>query len=220
MATFRDMTSHRLQPLRHFYQGAHLVVNAVPDAAQAALMTGGYIPAGRCMHLNPATKYGQLPGSKLGCAGNNKIPVWLFRDSDAYSGGFPGDNVATSTAPVWADGSTGQLLHFVGLEGFELATSEFQKARDYTIGDYLKAPEYDNSGATHANNTAGIVTNDTVRWGTETIVGIVAPGEWAPYGLRSSGSNDQVLDPDGTKMLAFYTTYRPGLQHVPSSVVV
>lgn len=212
MSTFRDMVTHRLQPLRHFYQGAHLIVNAVPDAAQAALATGGYIPSGRCMHLSPTTKYGRMPTSKLGCVGHNKIPVWLFRDSDAYSGGFPGQSSASATNIVWADGAYSNLLHFVGLEGYELATSEFKKTVAYVVGQYLIAPE-PATNDTAGMDAAGIV--EPIALGIpddKTVVGIVAPGEFSPATLRDpvdpSATASQVLDPDGTKMLAFYTTYR------------
>jgi len=212
MATqsYRDMTSHRLQPMRHFYKGNHLVCNAVPWATQTALFSENAMPAGRCLHLDPTADPGTLPTAKLGCSGNNKVPVWLFRDSDAYSGGFPGPSSVTSTSITWDDGSTGQLLFFVGLEGYELATSEFDKTQTYKVGQYLKAPEHDpghgGGSAVHAQTIAGIATNDSVLYGRDTIVGIVSPAVFQPLGKIVSGD---IIDPDGTAMLPFYTTYRP-----------
>jgi hypothetical protein len=219
MSNLRDMVSHRLQPLRYFYDGAHLTCTAVPDSAQSALMTEGFIPAGRCMHLDRTKKPGALQVSKLGCNGGKKIPVWIFRDSDAYSGGFPGHDVTTVNHVTWADGSFGNLLHFVGVEGYELATSEFDTTRTYYVGDWLRAPEADTPlDATNLNDVAGIVTNNTVRLGRECVVGIVSPNEWAPFQL-TAGSPAHQLDPNGTKMLSFYTTYRPPLENVDETIV-
>jgi hypothetical protein len=148
--------------------------------------------------------------------------VWIFRDSDAYSGGFPGEDSTVVNGPSWADGADGLILHFVGLEGFELATSEYDVSRTYLVGEELRAPEYDplfaGGASVHINTLAGVVTNQNVRYGRECIIGIVAPSEYSPLINRSAVGNN-VIDENGTKILTFYTTYRPPLENVNTAIV-
>lgn len=212
----RNMTRHMLTPLRHFYQGNHLIGHAAMDATEEQYQEYGRHPSGRCMHLVPGqTECGNLPLARLGCEGNNKIPVFLFRDSDSYSGaGFAGPDPAVENGPAWSTGinSVGRHLVFIGLEGFELATTEFDKtAGPYHVGDYLRAPEFD-SGAQdkyeNARTVAGILTKGDTPYGASTIVGIVSSS--APNDVDTKQTPDE--NPYGERALSFYTTYRPPVQ--------
>lgn len=201
------MTDHMLTPLRSFSEAGHLITNADVLVAEEVLSEYGAIPAGRCMHLTDATGPNQTPVAKLGCVGNNKVPVWIFRPSDSYSAGFEGPDSATEVGPSWDTGVEKKLLMFVGLEGTELITTEFDKTRDYKVGEYLKAPEMGQSGAASelidAQTKAGVVTNAAVVHGAQTIVGIVSPGAVSPM--------DDVSGRDvyGNFGLSLYTCYKP-----------
>lgn len=202
----RTMTAHVLHPLRSKRDPAHLVVNAKVDADQAALFPDEAVPAGRCMHLTRTTASGAMPNAKLGTTGNSKIPVWIYRDSDSYSAGYLGPDPATSIGPGWSTGMEGGILMYVGLEGFELSTTEFDSEIDYVVGDYLRAPEFTTGtgdDANEARTVAGIVTSADAVFGGATIIGIVSPGF---IGERFDGTG---YDPFRNKVLSFYTTYRP-----------
>jgi len=210
---YRTMTKNMLTPLRHFYNGAHLITHASTDPAETALQQFEAHPAGRCMHLKPGvTATGELPIALLGCDGNNKIPVHLFRASDTYSAaGYAGPSSATENGPSWSAGNTtaDRNLMFVGLEGYELATTEFDKTqRPYHVGDYLRAPEH-NSGAADTTvdirTVAGVLTKAGITHGASTIVGIVSSN--VPNDEDSTQTPDE--NPYGEMALSFYTTYRP-----------
>lgn len=215
---YRNMTDHMLTPLRAVDSAGHLVVNMSVNAAEEAASEFQRIPGGRLMHLTDATNQNELPVAKLGCSGNQKIPVWLYRDSDSYSAGFEGPDVAVVVHPTWNTGMEKRLLGYIGLEGFELATTEFDKNRTYLVGQYLRAPQAGESGAANlsvdVNTIAGIVTNATVRNGVETIIGIVSPGVAAPM------QKDNRIDEYGNHVLTLYTTYRPPVQGVRQGVAV
>lgn len=203
----RGMTKNMLTPLRHFWEGSHLVCNAKVAPSEEALSEYGAIPAGRAMHLTNATGPNDLPVAKLGCDGNEKVPVFIYRPSDSYSVGYEGPDPATELGPSWVtEGDERGVLMFVGMEGFELATTEFNSARTYKVGEYLRAPEHD-TGAPDAQvdvrTVAGVLTNDTVVNGVDTIIGVVSPGVNAP--MAAADGTDEY----GNQTLSFYTTYRP-----------
>ena len=108
----------------------------------------------------------------------------------------------------------GGILFFTGLEGFELATTEFDQSQEYTVGDYLRAPLH-NPGAAdpvaHARDIAGVVTNQGAVYGSTTIVGIVSPGE------LGSRNGETGRDGHRNKVLSFYTTYRPPVEGLVTS---
>lgn len=210
----RDMTTNMLVPLRHYRNGNHLVTNAKCDPAEELWSTHGRIPAGRCMHLTNLTDPGQVPIAKLGCGaqyntGFGKIPVYIYRDSDSYSVKFDGPNSTTALGPSWATGAEEPVvLMFVGLEGFELATTEYVVASGpYKVGQFLRSSERTTVGAlTNADapdiqNVAGKLSPG-LR-GTHTIVGLVSPG------VGDDNGPTDATDTYGNLLLSFYTTYRP-----------
>lgn len=210
----RNMTKHMLTPLRSKRDPAHLVLNAIPDAVQAALFPDQAIPAGRCMHLVKNTVSGVLPNARLGCTGNAKIPVWIYRASDSYSAGFKGPDPSAANGPGWATGVRGAILMYVGLDGFELSTTEFDDSLTYNVGDYLRAPEANpaaNPMATEVQDVAGVVTKALAVYGSTTIVGQVSPGYVgdSPRGVVG-------MDPFGNKVLTFYTRYIPPVAAIVS----
>ena len=206
MAYIRNMTRHMLTPLRSKRESGHLVLNAVPDAAEGAKFLDQAVPAGRCMHLVKTTGVGEMPAAKLGCVGNAKVPIWIYRDSDSYSAGIAGPDPAVENGPPWDTGMDGGILMFVGLEGFELMTTEFDKNQTYYVGDYLRAPEH-NSGAADpiadARDVAGVATKALAVFGSTTIVGIVSPG------VMGSRYDEDQRDAHRNEVLSFFTTYRP-----------
>ena len=211
MANFltRTMTQHMLTPLRHMYQGSHLICNAAATPSEEALFEHGAIPAGRAMHLVAATGPGEVASAILGCSGNQKVPVFIFHESDQFSTGMPADIGLIDNGPNWAAGDEGQrILMFVGLEGFELATTEYDDGRTYLVGEYVRAPELSERGATaeqtFARDSAGKLTNDTVENGVETIIGMVSPG--------AETDDPDGLDPYGNNVISIYTMYRPPIQ--------
>lgn len=209
MARPRNMTDHMLTPLRSFSKAGHLIVNAKVLPSEELLSEFSAVPAGRCMHLIDATTSGQIPVAKLGCSGNNKLPVFIFRPSDSYSAGFEGPDPTTEYGPSYDTGSEGVLLMFVGLEGTELQTTEFDKTRVYKQGDYLRAPELGEVGTGNnvdAQTIAGILTNATVVHGAHTIVGMVSPGAGSPMDDPSG------RDVYGNFILTLHTMYKPPVQ--------
>ena len=202
----RSMTKHMLTPLRSKRDPAHLVLNAVPNATEATYFIDQAVPAGRCMHLVRDTGPGQLPNAKLGCTGNNKLPVWIYRASDSYSAGYAGPDPAVETGVTWSTGMSGGILMYVGMEGFELATTEYDKTLTYVVGDYLRAPEPNMAAdplTDEFRDVAGVVTNANATYGGSTIVGIVSPG------FIGQRFDDPGRDPFRNQVLSLYTTYRP-----------
>lgn len=222
----RDMISHMLTPLRGTVEAGHLVTNTRVFGDEAAVSDYGAIPAGRCMHLTGTTDPNTIPVAKLGCSGNNKIPVFIFRSSDSWSVGVAGPDSTQVTHPSWAGGEYEKVLVYVGLEGFELMTTEFDTEQDYKVGDYLCSPEATEAVSASVatdlrdavNNYAGKLTKKTladsdVLYGVDTIVGIVSAG------VHSDMDRDNEHDVYGNKVLPFYTTYRPPLQGVPAELL-
>ena len=225
----RDMTTHMLTPLRFYHDGTHLICNATPDAVEAAQFLYGATPAGRCMHLSRVTGPGEKAAAKLGCEGNDKIPVFIYRASDSYSAGFVGPDVTVDNQPGWDTGGTGNILMFVGMEGFELQTTEFDKTQTYVVGDYLVAPEYDPGAVdpvTQARDVAGVLTNvdnsltvpgKPLR-GASTIVGQVSPAVWEPLAKDRSLAGQNV-SPYGTEVLSFYTKIDAPIEGLSAAVI-
>jgi hypothetical protein len=215
------MISSMLTPLRGVDEAGHLVANVRVSAEQAALSEYGRIPSGRCMHIVPAVADPfTVPTVELGCSGNNAIPGFIYRDSDSWSVGVPGPSSVTATGPSWSGGVDERLLMYVGLEGYELMTTEFDATRTYKQGDYLKSPTVAEAEAGAADdetdavrNYAGRLTNDTVVYGIDTVVGIVSPGVSSPM-ERATG-----VDPHNNRVLCFYTTYRPPFAAVDGDIV-
>ncbi len=191
------MTKNKLEVLRSTKDPARLVKSLKPDPTQEAMWGGAGIPAGRCLHRNAI---GEM---ELGVIGR-QVPFWLFRDTNKPSGGWSGDSVATSPGPTWADGSEHVLLHFAGIEGLEIATTEFI-AGSYAIHDLLTAPTVAGlSTDAQRMATAGVVTKVGVVHGKTPVVGVVIePAYYVPHNIN---------------MLVFYTLYRPPIEGLPDGL--
>lgn len=220
--TYRDrnMISSRLTPLRGVDEAGHLVANVRVSADEAALSEYGRIPSGRCVHIVPAMADPfTVPIVELGCVGNNAIPGFVYRDSDSWSVGVAGPSSVTATGPSWSGGVDERLLMYVGLEGYELMTTEFDSTRTYKQGEYLKSltvaaavagPATDDTDA--VRNFAGRLTNESVVYGVDTVIGIVSPGVSSP--MATPGT-----DPSNNRVLCFYTTYRPPFAAIDGDIV-
>lgn len=217
----RNMISSMLTPLRGVDENGHLLANVRVSAEEAALSEYGRIPSGRCVHIVPSTADPfTVPLVELGCVGNNAIPGFVFRDSDSWSVGVAGPSSVTSTGPSWSGGVDERLLVYIGLEGYELMTTEFDTDRTYKQGDYLKSPTIASAVADGAaddtdaaRNYAGRLTNESVTYGIDTVVGIVSPGVHSPM-ARAVG-----VDSHNNRVLCFYTTYRPPFAAISDTIV-
>lgn len=193
------MTRNKLEVLRSTKDPARLVKSLKPDATQEAMWAPFGIPAGRCMHRNAA---GEM---ELGVTGN-QVPFWLFRDTDKPSGGNTGDGVDVAPHATWADGSEHVLLHFAGIEGLEIATTEFIAAT-YNMHDFVTAPTVAGYSTDADKKTnAGVVTKTNAVYGKNPVVGVC---------IEPAG---QYYKPHGINMLVFYTLYRPPIAGLPNGI--
>lgn len=195
-----NMVAHKLEVIRSYDGEDTLQVNVKPDATQAAIFPNKAVFAGRCLHFNAARQ------GELGVSGH-QVPLWLFRQTDRPSGGFNGVAATAATQLSWQDGSKGEYLAFVGIQGLEISTTEFDTAQTYAINDLLTAPLF--SDATFDTDAkklagAGVVSNKntaaaTVKWGKDPVVGVIS-------------NLDQTTPHAGLKMLRFYTIYMPPIE--------
>ena len=190
-----SMTRNNLQVLRAYDGGTVLQRNVKMNDAQSALFSNGAVPAGRCISL------GSDGEGYLGVSGN-RVPMWLFRSTDKPSSGMQGPPATTATEMTWADGSVNAVLAFVGLEGLEIATTEYNKNETFNFNDPLTARMSNNAAystdAARAAN-AGVVFKTGVVYGAHPVVGVVSDPPTGPNNYRRF---DQPY-------LVFYTCWRP-----------
>jgi hypothetical protein len=188
-----SMVATNMQVLRSYDGDGNLQRIVKPAAAQEALFANGAIPAGRCMSLNSSGE------SELGVTGR-RVPLWIFRRSNSPSGGWSGEAVASSSDLTWADGSNHAFLHFVGIEGLEIATTEFIDGQTYTLNTLLSARMSDNAAySTDAQRAAGagVVYSTGVVHGAHPVVGVVSRTGYERFNRN---------------YVTFYTLYRPPVE--------
>lgn len=183
-----------LQVLRHYDGDGNLQrVMKIPAAVEATFADNA-VPAGRVLSLNSATGEADLgvPGKQ--------VPMWLFRRTDRPSGGWKGEPATTATGLTWSDGSVEQFLCFVGIEGLEVATTEFDNAQTYNYNDFVIAPDGPKAiGLGWTLDQAGRLTNQGVVYGAHPVVGVVSkiPGDYSRF---------------NNTYLVVYTLYRPPIE--------
>lgn len=201
------MTASNLQVLRHYNGDGNLQRVVKPSAAQELIFktTGGTgIPAGRCCSLNASGE------AELGVTGR-RVPMWLWRSTDKPSGGWSGDPVSVAPGLTWADGSKHLFLFFVGVEGLEIATTEYIAGQTYAYNTLVSARMSNNSAySTDTERAAGAgkVYSTGVLHGAHPVVGVVSvpPGS---YGVSIEG-----IKRFGSDYLVLYTLYRPPVEGI------
>lgn len=188
-----SMTATNLQVLRHYDGNGPLQKILTPSAATKALFPTKAVPAGRVMHQNASGE------AELG-VGGTEVPFWSFRDSNRPSTGWSGESPKTATGLTWADGSSNGVLHFVGIEGLEIATTELAEAASNFTNNSLVASRRTDDAAYSTNeeraNGAGKIYTTGVLNGKDAVVGVVsaAPGSYTKF---------------GNTYVTLYTLYRP-----------
>lgn len=196
-----NMTPSDLQVLRSYDGHGNLQKNLKPAAAQEALFADGAVPAGRCMSQNSAGE------AELGCEGRD-VPFWSFRRSDRPSGGWSGESPKTATTLTWQDGSNHQFLHFVGMQGLEIATSEFITGQTYTPNTLVAAKKSNDSGYSTDDERAagaGKIYSTGVLYGLNNVVGVVSSpaASFVRFGLS---------------YVTLYTMYAPPIEGIPGDL--
>lgn len=201
MNTIGNMTRHKLDVTRTLdgFESA-LIKNLTPSLAQEALFPNYGIYAGRCMSRAVGGD------AELGVSGN-RVPYWMFRTSNLPSTGSASSVLAVADEPglTAQDGATHKVLHYAGIEGLEMATTEYNASSGtaYAINQFLTAlPASSFSTDPDIVAGAGVVTNAGVVYGKTPIVGIV--------------SETATVSPHGVAMLKFYTLYRPPIEGTAS----
>lgn len=201
-----DMTSQKLDVLRGLDGFEHeLIKNLTPDSTEELAMIGQNIPAGRCV-----SRTGVNGETTLGCKGRS-VPYFTFRGSAQPSTGAVSDPQPVQLAPhvTWKSDAEHKVLCYAGIEGLELATTEFV-AGTYAIGDYLVAPTVAAVGLAITNGVtdAGKVTNQVgavaPAYGRDPIVGIVSEAAFRK--------------PHRVDMLVFYSLYRPAIEQLSNAL--
>lgn len=117
------------------------------------------VPAGRVVHVDSSGNF--VPGSH-----NTNIAIFLIQgseDADVVNpGGAVNDPSVFLHVPVRPSGNMSGL---VATGGYEIATTEFDKARTYTPGDLLTA------------DADGVITNEDVVQFVNPVVGVVSSGK-------------------------------------------
>lgn len=191
-----------LDPLKNVALDYVLDTRAQHNPVQVAYFGEPYdgIPAGRCFHKNAN---GQ---AELGCAGF-KVPMFSFEPSNKPQSFKSTGNVATATTTVATTSVARDATRFlVGLEQYEIRTTEFDASLNYAINDPLIAPVV--SGASQAVSAAGKLTKTGAVYGATTIVGVVSQ----PFTAASP-----------TKMhskavLCLYTCFLPAVAGLPNGL--
>lgn len=201
VTSINAMSQHKLEVARTIDGFENVLVKSLkPSAVQEALFPNNGIYAGRCMSRNSSGE------TELGCTGN-RVPYWLFRTTNLPSTGYS-DPQAVQNAPdlTQQDGREHVVLHFAGIEGLEMITSEYVKSSGtaYALNQFLKAPA---ATGTDDNKVAlgGVVTNHEVKYGRDAIVGVV-----------SEMTTQAAYRVD---MLQFFTLYRPPIEAIDPTIL-
>jgi hypothetical protein len=148
------MFDHTLDAVKGWLPGNMASLDAA--AKLSANVTIDPVYQGRVVHKNADEEF------EMGCTGT-EMAIFLMQNSDDYDVKNDGGNEWGAIAP------TGVMSGLVATGGYELATTEFDSSRDYTVNDPLRAVA-SNSNAT----TGGRLTNESVTLYTTAVCGIVS----------------------------------------------
>lgn len=156
--------------------------------------TSGKLVSGRCVTINSNGEF------IAGNGGNKRaMPLFLLLGTNMPSVWNSG-TVSGVTKWVAMHGRGEGAVAVVATGGFEVQTTEFDTTRSYSVNDALTA---DNNG---------VLTNQSVTWGTSWIVGICSVHENAenispPF---VSGQPPRGRNVSQRETLTFWTYFYPG----------
>jgi hypothetical protein len=190
----RQMTDHVLETVKGPLKGPAtgiLDFKAKFNAAEVALISGGVIPAGRCMCLNSS-------GELILGVGNATPPLFVTHNSDDYDIAIDGGSLSSDYG-AYAPSMSGGAVALSGLGGFELETSEFLTNLNYANNDPLTAPVSTGVAATMLS-ASGKLTNASVKPYASNVVGWVT---------RPHTPNVTAKNAHGVYTLRFWTDFLP-----------
>jgi len=164
-------------------------MGSVDKAAKISSNVQFTLKAGRVVHLNNSGEF------EPGCRGT-EMAIFLFQNADDYDvQNFGGTGTDTLWVPVHP---TGTITGLVAIGGYELATTEFDKARTYNYNDLLRAP----GGNAPANEaTSGVLTNQ----------GVVLYNTTNATAVCGVVSKPPETNAHGKMVLSFWPIYLPGV---------
>lgn len=134
-------------------------MSSLDYSAKLSPSVSNEVPAGRVVHVDSSGNF--VPG-----AHKTNIAIFLIQGSEdadvVNQGGDVSDPSVFLHVPVRPSGNMSGL---VATGGYEIATTEFDKARSYTPGDLLTA------------DTNGVITNNNVVQFVNPVVGVVSSGK-------------------------------------------
>lgn len=134
------------------------------DPVEVALIEGGIIFEGRIVHINDQNRW------SLG-VGDTHLPWVLFNNSDDLDVVNDGGDPATEP-DAWKASSPSGEMKAICVIGSEFEVTEFDTSRTYLANDPLTAPPSTGVGSTMLT-TSGVLTNASVTYGGDCVVGIV-----------------------------------------------
>lgn len=178
MAAARQMTAHRLNPVKGWPSPVAVDYHAPMSAAALAALDPDPVFAGRCGHLTNDLEFGL--GVPSGGTTKIYMPIFFFHNSDdpdvnGPDGGVSGSSV-TDDPEGWANVKRANQMGLVAAGSYELETSEYDTDDTYEPNHALQAATADE----------GVLSLGTV--GTHAIVGIVSKGEH-PVGQLPNSRN-------------------------------
>ena len=197
----RQMTDHILEIIKGALPmlGPCVDYQAPFNATQVSTITGGFIPQGRCLSLNSSGEW------VLGVGATNatlSVPFFGRSNSDDYDVKNDGGTLSTDYG-AWSPGTpTGKGQAICGLFAGELESTEFQTALNYNLGNALSAPLQSSGTASDLANTAGVLTNASIKPYQNVVVGYVS---------KKFTAATPNLNAHGKKVLRFWSTFLPKL---------
>lgn len=195
----RQMTDHVLEIIKGALPmlGPCIDFQATFNATQVSTITGGFIPRGRCVSLNSSGEW------VLGVGASNaalSVPFFLLSNSDDYDVKNDGGTLSTDYN-AWSPATpTGKGQAVCGLHAGELETTEFNSALNYAINNALTAPLQSSGTASDLLNTAGVLTNASIKPYQNTVVGFVSKTFTAASPTKNA---------HGKKVLRFWSWFIP-----------
>jgi hypothetical protein len=152
------------------------------DAKLASAVTFD-VPRGRVVHVDSDGSF--RPG-----AHNTGVAIFLLNGSADADVSNPGTTAAGNFMHR-AIAPSGKMSGLVATGGYEISTTEFDSAQEYTPGDLLTATA-SNTDA----ETGGVVTNESVVQYVNPVVGVVSSGKAKNH--------------NGIQALSFWSVWLPG----------
>lgn len=179
-----------------------LLKNLTPAPTQMAMFDQGFIPAGRVFSINASTG-----NAELGVAGK-RVGFINRRSTGNPSTGFYSDSAAMTAAPhvTFKTGMEIKVAMYALVQGMEFATTEYDATQVFALHDHLRAPDATvlSNNATSIKNLGGKLTNQTVAYGRDNVVGVVT---------KVPGVNEHNIN-----VIHFFSMYAPPIDDLTSTL--